>query len=398
MVLTSLIIAAAFAQAPLHQAENIFPPNPKHNHGSSIVEAPNGDLLACWFHGSGERKEDDVLIQGARKRKGADAWSEPFLMADTPNYPDCNPVLFIDPRGKLWLFWITVQAHEWGSSALKYRIASEYNADGPPQWEWQDVIHAEPKDLEATFLQNITVMKEKYKELLAQNPQYAGLADELEKAAKDELTRRLGWMTRIHPIMTSDNRMMLGLYSDVFNTSAAAFTEDWGQNWTFSQAVLTPEIGNIQPSFVMRKNGNIVVMMRDNGVPKKIRVAESEDQGITWGEVTHMDIPNPGSSVEVIALENGHWVLVCNDTLDERNVITAYLSEDEGATWPFKRALERWEPRSADGKEHGSASYPSIIQTKDGNLHCTYSYKDESFEGSTIRHTMFNEEWIKATE
>ena len=397
MLLTSLVVAAALAQAPLHHSENIFPPNPKHNHGSSIVQAPNGDLLACWFHGSGERTADDVVIQGARKRNGEETWSEPFLMADTPGYPDCNPVLFMDPRGKLWLFWITVQAHQWGSSALKYRVATNYAADGPPHWDWQDVIHAEPKDLEPMMLATLDELETKYAELLKAQPRYQSMIEELRKASHEELTRRLGWMTRIHPIMTSESRMMLGLYSDVFNTSAAAFTQDWGKTWSFSKPILTYELGNIQPSFIQRKNGDIVAMMRDNGLPKKIRIAESNDGGITWGEVKHMEMPNPGSSVDCIALDNGHWVLVCNDTLNERNVITAYLSEDEGATWPYKRALEQWEPRGAGGKEHGSASYPSVIQAADGNIHATYSYKDESFEGSTIRHTTVNEAWIEET-
>lgn len=397
MLLTSLVFVAAVAQAPFHQAEVIFPPNPKHNHGSSIVQAPNGDLLACWFHGSGERKADDVIIQGARKRAGGDAWSEPFLMADTPGYPDCNPVLFVDPRGKLWLFWITVQSHEWGSSALKCRVASDYAADGPPNWEWQDVVHVDPKDLEPMMLSALDELEAKFGELLKAQPQYQTLLEELREASGDELTRRLGWMTRIHPIMTSENRIMLGLYSDVFNTSAAAFTEDWGKTWTFSQPIVTYELGNIQPAFVQRENGDIVAFMRDNGLPKKIRISVSQDGGVTWGPVEHMEIPNPGSSVDAIALENGHWVLVCNDTLSERNVITAYLSEDEGVTWPYKRALERWEPKT-DGKEHGSASYPSLIQSNDGKLHCTYSYKDASFEGSTIRHAVFNEAWIKEAQ
>jgi hypothetical protein len=59
----------------------IFPPQEKHVHSSSLVECPNGDLLVAWFHGTGERTANDVVIQGARKKKGADTWSAPFLMA-----------------------------------------------------------------------------------------------------------------------------------------------------------------------------------------------------------------------------------------------------------------------------------------------------------------------------
>jgi hypothetical protein len=103
------------------EAQLIFPLNGWHNHASSLVECPNGDLLACWFSGSGERTADDVQILGARRRKGATRWSQPFPMADTPDYPDCNPVLFINARRRLWLVWITILNHRWEGSLLKYR-------------------------------------------------------------------------------------------------------------------------------------------------------------------------------------------------------------------------------------------------------------------------------------
>ena len=44
----------------------VFPLQYEHVHGPTIVELPNGDLLAAWFQGSGERWADDVRIMGAR--------------------------------------------------------------------------------------------------------------------------------------------------------------------------------------------------------------------------------------------------------------------------------------------------------------------------------------------
>ena len=93
VVLTIFLIAAALtpAVAQQYEAEQIFALEGIHNHGSSIVESPNGDLLACWFHGRGERTADDVLVQGARKPAGGKQWSERFLMADSQDLPDCKP-------------------------------------------------------------------------------------------------------------------------------------------------------------------------------------------------------------------------------------------------------------------------------------------------------------------
>jgi predicted neuraminidase len=93
-----------FAQNPAVQSSSlIFPLQEKHVHASSIVALPNGDFLCVWFNGSGERTSDDVKLMGARLEKGKTNWSEPFLMADTPNIPDCNPVLFLNHEKKLFL-------------------------------------------------------------------------------------------------------------------------------------------------------------------------------------------------------------------------------------------------------------------------------------------------------
>src|SRR5262245_56958549 len=100
------------AESPFCDSELIFPLEHWHNHGSCIVQTPSGDLIICWFHGSGERRADDVKIEGARKRKGL-AWSNRFTMADTPGYPDTNCCLLLDPEGQLWLFWPTILANQW---------------------------------------------------------------------------------------------------------------------------------------------------------------------------------------------------------------------------------------------------------------------------------------------
>ena len=382
------IAACLSISAPQYGSELIFEAIPKHNHGSSIVETAAGDLIACWFHGTGERKNDDVVIQGARKRNGAEKWSEPFLMADSQDLPDCNPVLFIDPRGTLWLFWIAVQNNEWGGSLLKYRTATDYATDGPPEWSWQDVIHCRPLNFEAKALAAIEDAETKFADFLAANERMKAEVAGLKEKAKDKLTTRLGWMTRLHPIMTSENRMMLGLYTDVFSCSLAAFTEDWGKTWSFSEPIMNYNIGNIQPAFVKKTNGNIVAMMRDNGLPKKIRRSESADGGVTWGDIENMEITNPGSSVDAISLKSGNWVLVCNDA-NGRHLLTAYLSDDEGATWKWKRPLENFEP------EAGSGAYPGVIQAADGAIHCTYSFVRKEVEGSCIKHAWFNEDWVK---
>jgi predicted neuraminidase len=95
----SLVVLAAdstSAEAPHYSAVLIFPLHSAHNHAPGIVELPSGELFASWYRGSGERSADDVAVYGARRKKGSKEWSEPFLLADTPGFPDCNTALFLD--------------------------------------------------------------------------------------------------------------------------------------------------------------------------------------------------------------------------------------------------------------------------------------------------------------
>jgi len=133
------LIAFVYSQEVHYKQQLIFPLQKLHCHGSSIVSVDN-HLLVCWFHGSGERKADDVTILGSY-RKDAN-WGEPFMMADTPGFPDCNPVMSIDPRGQLWLFWTVVLDNHWQSALIKYKRTSQYKEY--VSWEWQGNIHVKP--------------------------------------------------------------------------------------------------------------------------------------------------------------------------------------------------------------------------------------------------------------
>ena len=391
--------------APFCDSELIFPPETWHVHASCVVELPGGDLLACWFHGSGERTADDVKIQGARLRKGSHQWSERFVMADTPGYPDCNPALFVDPKRRLWLFWPTILANRWETALMKYRVSSDYRRAGAPRWEREQVLHVTPG---AGFETQVVARLAEAEPILL-----AGAADPearaqvrayfktLRERASDKLSRRLGWMTRAHPVTVGGTRLIVPLYSDGFDFSLMALTDDWGATWQVSAPLVGA--GNIQPSIVQRRDGSLYTLMRDNGpAPQRLMQSESRDQGLTWSPVTDSDVPNPGSGAEVIRLRNGHWLLIGNDTEDGRHQLVVMLSDDEGRSWRWRRYLER----DAPGQNAGQYHYPSVLQARDGTLHATYSHHlrgrnlprdaDGDPAGKSIKHAHFNESWVQA--
>ncbi len=366
------------------RSEYIFPSQDLHVHSSSIVELPGGDLIACWFEGSGERTANDVVVKGSRLNKGASDWSRTFILADTPGHPDCNPVLFIDNVDRLHLFWIVVQANRWETSILKSRVSSNYEKGGAPDWEWQDVILLKPGE---DFAETI---KNGFHESNTPGLAWAEYAPQYERmivdAARDPKKRETGWMTRTHPLQLPDGRILLPLYSDGYNLSLIAISEDNGKSWRPGLPIVGR--GNVQPSLVLKKNGDLVAFMRDNGdQPGRVIKSISKNNGFDWSIAEDTPIPNPGTSVEAISLENGDWIMVYNDIENGRHSLAVSLSDDEGETWRWTRHLEKM------GPGEGSFSYPSVIQAKDGLIHVTYSFHMD--KKKTIKHVAFSAEWVK---
>ena len=342
----------------------IFPQQEKHVHASSLVSLPNGDFLVAWFEGSGERTADDVKIMGARLKKDEKTWSKPFLMADTPLIPDCNPVLFLNSQGKLFLVWIAVQANLWEQSILRVKTSTDFSKPGVPVWNWQDNILLKP---DKKFSEEIA---EKFKTMPESTVGWAGYApkydDMIVEASKDIAKRSIGWMTRIKPLLMDKERIVLPLYSDGYNLSLMAISDDAGENWQPGLPVVGR--GPIQPALAKKKNGNLVAFMRDSGDdPNRVHISESTNKGESWTATAKTDIPNT-ASVELLVLKDGKWAFLGNDIDDGRYQLSLRISDDEGKTWKWKTFIEN------DLSKKGGYSYPSLIQTEDGLLHMTYSF------------------------
>jgi predicted neuraminidase len=208
--------------------------------------------------------------------------------------------------------------------------------------------------------------------------------DALKQRLGDKLLQRLGWQPRCKPTLLPSGRMLLPLYSDTFSISIMAITDDGGKSWQASKPLIG--FGNIQPTVLRRQDGTLVAYMRENGGRRRVRAADSSDDGMTWGRVGVAELPNPGSGLDGVRLASGQWLLVYNDTISGRNKLAASLSMDEGRTWTKTRHLE--------DKPAGSFHYPAVVQGADGTIHCVYSYFVP--EGKSMKHAAFNESWVAA--
>lgn len=419
---------------PVFEAFNIFPLQQEHVHGPTIVELSNGDLLAGWFQGSGERWADDVRIMGAKLHKGEKKWSRPFLLADTPEFPDINPMMFLDPRNRLWLMWYTVIANQWETSLLKYRISANYEGSDTPVWQWQEVLHVKPGDPAERgirpndrFVRAVEEKIEDYTHYLensyfsegkqpeAYTQRWKRYTEEILKHARGEdmlrrgrlmlengsykdsqmgypYFRRVGWQTKNKPIIVDQKRLIVPLYSDGFSFSLMAISDDWGQTWSFSEPLVGA--GNIQPTLARKKDGTLVAYMRDNGPPpKRMHVSQSADRGMTWSGIRDGQLPNPGAGFDMTNLQNGHWLIVYNDTEEGRHSLAVAVSSNEGQSWDPVRRLE-YDARDENATR---SHYPAVIQAKDGLIHMVYSYHHNDRQGGpnkTIKYARFEEKWL----
>jgi predicted neuraminidase len=298
-----------------------------------------------------------------------------WLLADTPNLPDCNPVLFVDDQQRLWLFWVVPVANRWEQSVLKYRRADAYDDQGRPRWAWQDSIHLVPGERFAESMQR------GFDALQVEEGMWAEYAlpytRMLIEAAKDPIKRQVGWMTRTHPLRLPSGRILLPLYSDGFNAGLMAISDDEGETWRASGPIVG--LGPIQPTIARKSDGTLVAYLRDSGgPPQRVLQSTSMDDGETWSPATDTSLPNPGSSLEMLVVQDGRWMLVYNDLEQDRRRLVLAASSDEGATWKTVQVLDH------DPQGRHSFSYPSMIQSRDGSLHITYSHAGP--DGASIKH------------
>ena len=81
--------------------------------------------------------------------------------------------------------------------------------------------------------------------------------------------------------------------------------------------------------------------------------------------MTLTSLPNPNSGTDALTLLDGRQLLVYNPVAEGRTPLAVALSVD-GKTWRDVLTLE---------KQPGEYSYPAAIQSADGLVHITYTWK-----------------------
>jgi predicted neuraminidase len=156
---------------------------------------------------------------------------------------------------------------------------------------------------------------------------------------------------------------------------------DGGRSWTTSSAggiADDHDIDAIQPSILIHPGGQLEAI----GRTRAGRVFEtwSADGGKTWTPMTLAALPTPNSGIDAVTLRDGRHLIVYNHTDRGRSPLNVALSLD-GKTWQAALVLE---------SEPGEYSYPAVIQSSDGLVHITYTWKRQR-----IKHVVVDPSALK---
>ena len=294
-------------------------------HATTLVEPAGGGLVAAWFGGTAE-KNPDVGIWVARHEAGQ--WTTPVEVAngvqtDGSRHPCWNPVLFQPKSGPLLLFYKV------GPSPSTWWGMLRTSTDGGRTW-------SDARRLPDGILGPIK-----------NKPVQLANGDILSPTSSEDA----GW--RVHFERSSDH----------------------GATWSRTDALNDGKtIGAIQPSVLFPGGDKLLAIGRTQ--QKHIFQISSENGGKSWGEMTLTELPNPNSGTDAVTLHDGRHLLVYNHTAKGRSPLNLAVSRD-GKTWEAALVLED-EPAM-------EFSYPAIIQTRDGLVHITYTWKR-----AKVRHAVID--------
>lgn len=306
----------------VHPAVNFKPgaeygPSARNYQGIPGIErSPGGRLWAVWYAGKVWEDQYNYVV-GATSGDDGQTWSDLKFVID----PDgdgpmrtSDPCFWLDPDGRLWLFW-------WlngpGELATVTMAMTTDNPDAEtPQWSAPRVICT-------------GVMLNK-------------------------------------PIVTRGGEWIFP--TAIWQTDGSCRTmvsTDKGKSWTLrgTANVPTDQRNCDEPMIVERRDGSLWQLVRTVfGIGQSV----STDAGRTWTEFTDY-LPDATSRFFLQRLASGNFLLVKHGPLDKkigRSHLTAYLSQDDGATWQGGLVLD----------ERDSVSYPDGTQSPDGMIRVIYDW------------------------
>lgn len=295
------------------------------------IEVTKKGRIFATFYSGGTREQFGNFAMVVVSDDGGATFSEPIAVAYEDEARCFDPMLWIDPMGRLWFTWScssrTKGSMVWGS------VCDDPDAD--------------------TLVFGDVFPIGKY--VMMNKPTVLSTGE---------------WL---FPVAVWDSSIKIdGLppeeYGQPIEEGGAFVYKKADDGFTFEKrgGVVAPERSCDEQMVVELSDGRLWMLIR---AKYGIASSYSHDKGHTWTDARDSGIPCPCTRFHIRRLRSGRLLLVNHYDFDGRNNLTALLSEDEGKTWPYKLLF--------DGRMN--VSYPDAVEADDGYIYITYDRERGGF-------------------
>lgn len=322
--------------------------------GPGITISRGGRLWVTFKTGDINEDEDNCAIVVTSGDRG-ETWSKPVLVVDIDGPVRINdPGIWTDPNGNVTLMWGQVYGF-WDGRGGYWTMSAENGEDEHTVW-------SKPVRLSDGYTKN-----------------------------KPFITRDGKWFYLIEHFGPNNRRgrfaagaAMEAQYSyflPQLHHSNVFISQDGGRSLSFlSQAKNPPHEQTFQEHMIVEKRDGTLWML--GRARYGIGEAFSRDGGLTWTELAPAKgIQGPASRTFFKRLKSGNILLIKNgfeiDQPSRRTRLTAFLSEDDGVTWPHRLLLDERE-----------TSYPDAVEGSDGIIHIVHDFQRRGGKDGTGAKTV----------
>lgn len=288
-----------------------------------IAVTPGGRIYSTFYSG-GTAEEIGNFAVLLRSEDGMH-FSAPIAVAYLDENRCFDPCLWIDPLGRLWFTWAVMPL-----GGVYAAICEAPDAEVPV--------------FSAPFLVGHGIMMNK--------PTVLSTGEWLFPIAL--------WDSALHAHLRKDTERQSGAF--------AYRTCDGGKHFCQLGGPCVPGRSFDEHMFLETDAGLSCYVRTKYG----IGVSYSTDGGLTWTEGEDSGLGGPDSRFHIRRLPSGRVLLVNHHEFTGRNNLTAFLSLDDGKTFPYRLLLD----------ERAWVSYPDVSQGPDGSLYITYDRERGCFKHS----------------
>lgn len=316
----------------------------------ALIETRKGTLLAvadARYDNTRDLPGKIALVMRRSSDRGK-TWSPSRVIREVKEGGVGDASLLLDRKsGRIWCF------HAYGPPGIGFRTAKPGERTGPTTLQ----VHAMWSDDDGMHWSD---------------------AVDLTAQIKDPSWEAM-FATSGTNIQTSKGRYLVPMVvrgSDGVVMSRNAYSDDRGKTWRIGPGIGP---GTDESHAVELRDGTVLQNMRSG--PRRA-IARSHDGGVSFGPVTHDEaLIDPVCNAGIT--RTGNLLIFTNAASTKRERLTVWISEDNGATWAYRRVLHP-----------GPAAYSTVIALQDGSIGVLYE-RGEMSAIERITFARFPVGWVK---